>query len=313
MPIARAFFVAVTFVLAGLTAAGAQEGAPESGFDPTARFPAQIHSGTCDDPGDVVFELGEGGFGLPVPDDPAATPDVAAEQVGPVEANPAVVLVAAVDASLDRLTDEGHVIDAHVAGEDPETSRFVCGIIGGFRVGDDLVFGMHEVNGSGYSGATWIQDLGDDTSRVTTFLVAPPPGAEGIGDQADAAAQAEADAELESETASEFAEIDRDTELSERNLPANVQAEALVVRDGEIVADELTLNEDIPTVVHVVNTDDENYRFLIDELASAAPLPANEAIFLEFTVPSDGIYAGRLLAANDDQELSVVPVTVVPR
>ena len=104
----------------------------------------------------------------------------------------------------------------------------------------------------------------------------------------------------------------RETEPA-ADLPQTTQVEGIVVKDGAFSVDELELLEGIPVVIHVVNTDDQDYRFRIRELVETAPLPANEVIVVEFTVPSGGVHAVQLLAADADEELAVAPLTVVPR
>jgi hypothetical protein len=293
MPHLRSIVIVVATLLAASAGAHAQEATPTSGFDPTARFPVHIHAGTCDDPGDIAHDLGEGGYGLPVATD-ASTPDGAtARQVGPESANPAIVARAAVDASLDDLAADAHVIDAHVAGGNDDTARMVCGVIGGFRAGDDLVFGLDGIDASGYAGTAWLHDNGDGTTQATLFLASPR--GTGVG-----SAQA-----MPASTA-------RETEPA-ADLPATTQVEGIVVKDGAFSVDELELLEGIPVVIHVVNTDDQDYRFRIRELVETAPLPANEVIVVEFTVPSGGVHAVQLLAADADEELAVAPLTVVPR
>ena len=42
-------------------------------------------------------------------------------------------------------------------------------------------------------------------------------------------------------------------------------------------------------------------------------LPPNELTVIAFTTPSGGVYAGRLLAPDDEAQLDLLPVTVVPR
>jgi hypothetical protein len=243
--------------------------------------------------GDIAYALGEGGYGLPVSSDASATPDVTAVQVGPATANPAIVAVAEVETALDALTAEEHVIDAHVAGADEETARFLCGVVGGFRAGDDLVFGLDPVAASGFVGTAWLHDNGDGTTRATLFLTSPH-------DTGAAAAPA-----TPGPTA-------RETELAD-DLPETTQVEGIVVKVGAFSIDELELLEGIPTVLHIVNTDDQDYRFRIRELVEVAPLPANDVIVVEFTVPTGGVHAVQLLAADADEELAVAPLTVVPR
>ena len=271
----------------------AQEATPESGFDPAGRFPAHIHAGTCEEPGEIVWELAEGGFGLPMPFEIETPSTVSATYVGPDAANPAIVSVTTLDATIRELVADSHVIDAHTAAEDVEAAtRIACGPIGGFLADDDLVFGLQEENGSRYGGTGWLHANGDDTTTVTLFLVSElGNGADTTMDVPEAVAEAEPVAPL----------------------PPVFETTGLVVEGGVFAADQLTLVEDVPTVLHLVNTDDQTYHFRINDLVATTVLPANELTVIEFTTPSGGVFAGQLLTLDDAAELDVLPVTVVPR
>jgi hypothetical protein len=51
----------------------------------------------------------------------------------------------------------------------------------------------------------------------------------------------------------------------------------------------------------------------VDDLVVTTVLPANQLTVLHFTTPSGGVFAGRLLASDDETELDVLPMTVEPR
>jgi hypothetical protein len=301
MFIARSVALALVALSAASLSVASQEATPETGFDPVARFPAHVLAGTCAEPGEVVYTLAEGGFGLPLPVD--ADPDsVAAAYVGPNEANPAIVSVTALDAALTAVVAGGHVIDAHRAGGGNEVeSRLVCGAVGGFLSGDDLVFGLQEANDSGYRGTAWLHDNGDETTTVTLFLVSAfgAPGAAGVGeagpsDAAEAAAVPEAVAEAEPLTP----------------LPPAVETTGLVVENGDFAAEGLTLIEGVPTVLHLVNADERDYLFRIDDLVAAREVPANALSVVEFTTPSAGERQAQLLDLETEAVLATIPVTV---
>lgn len=176
-PRSRVVTMAATVAVLGLvltarTPTLAQDATPEVVFDPPTRIPAHIHAGPCDDLGDVAFPLAEAGYGLPVPIGPGATPTAVTTAAAATEgANPAAVSVTTVAASLDQILGAEHAVTAHRAGEGDEAETLIaCGDIGGFRAGDDLVFGLRERNGSGYGGTAWLHDNRDGTTTVSLFL-----------------------------------------------------------------------------------------------------------------------------------------------
>ncbi|MBW3634351.1 MAG: cupredoxin domain-containing protein [Chloroflexi bacterium] len=301
MLIVRLVSLALITLFTGGMTAWAQEATSERGFDPAARFPAHIHAGTCEEPGEIAWELAEGGFGLPAPFETETPSDVRATYVGPDAANPAIVSVTTLDATLDELVADGHVIDAHTAAEGVEAAtRIACGAVGGFLAGDDLVFGMQEANGSRHGGTGWLHANGDDTTTVTLFLVS------GLGNGANTALGNGAT------TPADEPEVVAEAEPA-APLPSGVETTELVVEGGEFTAEELTLVEDLPTVLRVTNDDDRPYHFRINDLVATIVLPPNELTVVEFTTPSGGVFAGRLLAPDDEAELDLLPVTVVPR
>jgi hypothetical protein len=296
MRVFRVAAIVLVALIAGSAAGAAQEATPQTGFDPLAIFPAHIHAGTCADPGEIAFPLADGGFGLPAPVANGTPSAVSARYVGPDDANAAIVSVTTVDAPLDGLVSDGYVIDADTAGTGSETeTRIVCGAIGGFLAGDDLVFGLQEANASRYHGAAWLHANGDDTTTVTLFLVSELGSAAG-GQMGAATAVPETVAEAEPLAP----------------LPSTVEVTGVVIVDGTFAADELNLVEDVPTVLHVVNGDDRDYRFRIDDLVATTPLPANQLTVIELTTPSAGTFTGQLLVADDDTEVDSLPVTVAP-
>lgn len=301
MLIVRLFsFALITLFMSGLTVM-AQEATPEGGFNPAARFPAHIHAGTCEAPGESVWELAEGGFGLPVPVDFSTPSAVTATYVGPDTANPAIVLVTTLDAALDDLVADSHVIDVHTAADEVEAAtRTVCGVIGGFLSGGDLVFGLQEVNGSRYGGTAWLHANADDSTTVTLFLVS------GLVNSADTAPGNGGDTPVDVPEAVAEAE-------PLVPLPPVVEITALVVEGGMFTAEELALVEDVPTVLHLVNADDQPYHFRINDLVTTIELPPNGLTVVEFTTPTGGVFAGQLLAPDDEAELDVLPVIVEPR
>jgi len=139
--------------------------------------PAHIHSGTCDQIGDVVFPLNDL---QPAPEGgtPQAGGDVVAESTTVVEA------------SLETILAAPHVINVHQSAEDIDT-YIACGDItptGGPvgtaatpeteaaadatpASGQRLQMPLLELNGSGYQGQATLVELADGTTEVTVQLI----------------------------------------------------------------------------------------------------------------------------------------------
>jgi hypothetical protein len=285
--------VAFAFIVCRCFAGGlpglAQEATPETTLGAVTGAPAHIHDGTCAAPGEVVFTLAPADYRPPA-ESSAGTP-VATEYVGSAAANAAIVSVTTIATPLAGLLAAEHAIDIHHpdAGEDL-ASRIACGAVGGFLDGDDLVFGLQEVNASHYAGTAWLRDNGDGSTTATLFLVSElPPSA-----RVDAAPSPPA-AVTEAEPLAP--------------LPSTVEITGVVVQDRAFAAVKLELAEDVPTVLHIVNADDQEYLIEINDLVALRSLPANQLSVIEFTTPSAGVFTGRLLSA-DGTELDTLPVTV---
>ena len=156
--------------------------------------PAHIHSGTCADLGDVVLPLTDV---TPIGDE--------AERTGATTAIPVQNSLTVVDMPLQEIIDGEYAINVHKSADEIDT-YIACGDIGGVVTTDEgetepeLIIGLGELNGSGYSGIAWLGADGDQT-RVAIDLAEKPsaggasataaqeatPGAADAG--ADAAAQ----------------------------------------------------------------------------------------------------------------------------
>jgi hypothetical protein len=139
--------------------------------------PAHIHSGTCTQIGEIIFPLND-----LQPVSTASTPQAGGE----VAAESTTV----VDASLETILAEPHVINVHLSAEDIET-YIACGEIAPTSgpvgtagtpekdaaaaatpaSGQQLQMPLHELNGSGYQGQATLVDLGDGTTQVTVQLL----------------------------------------------------------------------------------------------------------------------------------------------
>ena len=135
-------------------------GSPPAGDGP---HPAHIHTGTCDDLGDVVLPLTD-------VDDPAA----GGEQVGATTAHAVKASETTVDMPLEEIIEGGHAINVHLSAEEIGT-YIACGDIGGALITDEggrteLVIGLGELNDSGHTGVAWLGADGDQTEVVVVLI-----------------------------------------------------------------------------------------------------------------------------------------------
>lgn len=126
-------------------------------------FPAAIHAGTCEEPGDVVLEL----------DNLVRLPEDAPVE-GEREGAPGSQVVHGLpDDTTFELTVEDLFAEDHIlAVFDAEGENIIaCGPIGAytFEDGNDLVFGLRSQGDSPYSGVALIGygDDGDDATATT--------------------------------------------------------------------------------------------------------------------------------------------------
>lgn len=170
---------------ASLSLAGAQgtvaTPAGQEDVDVVSPFPAHIHTGTCDELGDVVYPLSDltrigadvppGGTpveGIPTAEvDTEATPAVAAtsDETTVVAGSTTIV-----EASLEDILAEEHAINVH---ESPENIQnyIACGDITGTPTDGELTIELQELNDSGYIGEAQLEDNADGTTTVTVALM----------------------------------------------------------------------------------------------------------------------------------------------
>jgi plastocyanin len=167
----------LALVLAAATAMSASFGAPVRAQDAgEAPHPIHIHTGTCDNLGDVVFPLSD------------VKLNTAGESFGsaaiPVEESETEVAV-----TLSDLLSSPHAINIHQSA-DAIQNYIACGNIGGRVVDGDLEVGLREINGSGHYGVAKL-DGDDDNVDVEIYLAWDKEQAGG-GGAADTAAPAAA-------------------------------------------------------------------------------------------------------------------------
>jgi plastocyanin len=145
-----------------------------------APHPAHIHSGTCDNLGDIVAPLED------------VTELTAGESFGAATA----VLVKESDTDvplpLGDILSAPHAINIHESAEAIQ-NYIACGDIGGRVIDGDLVIGLRELNGSGHHGVAVLED-DDDGTDVTVYLTEEGSGAETEQAAATDAAPATTDA-----------------------------------------------------------------------------------------------------------------------
>ena len=128
--------------------------------------PAHIHSGTCDQLGDVVYPL-------------ADVTSPTGEQMGASGGHEVKLSeVNHIDAPLQELLDSDHAINVHESAEAIDV-YIACGDIGGYVITDpagrtELFVGLAELNDSGHTGVARL-GVGEDPNQteVSIFLVEP--------------------------------------------------------------------------------------------------------------------------------------------
>lgn len=128
---------------------------------------AFIREGTCDNPGNVVEDIGDL--------DKLDTDDNEWNVVGNGEPQPDTVWGEDddVDQTIDALTSGGYIVTIHER-DDANAAVIACGELSG-EIGDDgtLMIDLAEVDGSGFTGRVHFapeQDDDDDETEVTTAV-----------------------------------------------------------------------------------------------------------------------------------------------
>jgi plastocyanin len=170
----------------GLRPGLAQDATPTAGGE--VAHPVHIHSGTCEELGDVVFPLND-----LVPLDAAATP-AASPAASPAAGGAGEVVAEStteVEASFEELlASEAYAINAHESAENIG-NYIACGNLTGPATDGEVRIELQELNDSGYTGEAHLVDNGDGTTTVTVTLrttgdAAGTPAASGQSDTAAA-------------------------------------------------------------------------------------------------------------------------------
>ncbi len=160
--------------LVGLSgpAAWAQDATPTAD-DALVPRPVHIHSGTCDELGDVVAPLAD----LTAPE---------GDRVGQRRADLAETSSTSVPLTLDAILGADHAINVHLSSEEIGT-YIACGNIGGvLDANGALVIGLSEDSNSGYTGIAYLAPGADGASTDVSVFIAQTQG--GGRDRADDAA-----------------------------------------------------------------------------------------------------------------------------
>ena len=151
--------VASSLLLLVVPAMAAQDDADEA-------HPAHIHSGTCDELGDVVYPLAD--VAAPTGEEMGTA---GGHAVKASEQNH-------VDVPLQEIIDGGHAINVHLSADEIGT-YIACGTIGGVvherenGEGMEITIGLAELNGSGHVGIAWLGDDGEGGTNVAISLIEP--------------------------------------------------------------------------------------------------------------------------------------------
>jgi plastocyanin len=154
--------VAILTLLASLTIAlGSPRARAQEVSEPP--HPAHIHPGTCDDLGDILAPLQD------------VTAISAGDPQGSASAVPVEVSLSEVEPALSDFLAAPHAINIHESA-DAIQNYIACGDIGGRVVDGELVIGLQERNGSGYSGVAVLEEDDNDTD-VSIYLTKQGAGA----------------------------------------------------------------------------------------------------------------------------------------
>lgn len=95
------------------------------------------------------------------------------------------------------------------------------------------------------------------------------------------------------------------------DLPEEIEEATIEIASGEFGVDNLVLQEGAPTVLFVVNADDQPYRFqIVEDLLTATAIAAGTTTEINFTTPNAATYEGQLLGADTDEVLDTLDVVV---
>ena len=147
--------------------------------DDNEAHPAHVHSGTCDELGEVVYPLAD-----------IAYPT--GEEMGAAGGHPVKLSERThLDVPLQEILDGDHAINVHLSADEID-AYIACGNIGGVvherenGEGMEVAVALAELNDSGHAGIAWLGDDGEGGTNVIVSLIEP----DGMGGAGGAAAAA---------------------------------------------------------------------------------------------------------------------------
>ncbi len=185
--------------------------------------PAHIHSGSCDDLGDIVVPLTD------------VVENTAGESFGSDQAVPVEVSETDVELSLSDLLAGPHAINIHQSAEAIQI-YIACGDIGGRVIDGDLLIGLQEIDGSGHQGVARLE-TDDDGTEVYVYLADQGAGSE---------AEQEAAAPAAATTAPADAAADAETPEAETPEAETPEAETPEAETPAAAADAAAAGQEVP-------------------------------------------------------------------
>jgi plastocyanin len=156
----------LALVLAAATAASVAIGAPATRAQASEPpHPAHIHSGTCDQLGDIVAPLAD------------VKEKTAGEVFGSPGFAPVEVSETDVPLTLSAILASPHAVNIHESKENIQ-NYIACGNIGGRVVDGELLIGLKQINNSGHYGIAKLDQDGDSTHVVVYLAEKPTEGGE---------------------------------------------------------------------------------------------------------------------------------------
>lgn len=95
------------------------------------------------------------------------------------------------------------------------------------------------------------------------------------------------------------------------SMPNDIEAVTVAVNGGQFAVEDIQLLEGAPTVLHLENGDDDNYRLqIVPAVVNPTPIPGNATTVVSFTTPNAGEFEGQLLKSESSEVLDTVRVIV---
>lgn len=186
LTLAGAGALLLTSAVSGLTVSAQDATPPAAGM---AAHPVHIHSGNCDELGEVVAPLSD----LIAPEGDRVGQRNRAAQGDTSYTN--------VPLTMDAILAEDHAINAHLSADQIDV-YIACGEIGGVMAPDgSLTIGLREQGDSGYTGIAYLVPGADGASTDVTVFLADTGGRNRGGNNAQAAATDDTAAALDEDMA----------------------------------------------------------------------------------------------------------------